>query len=261
MDKSCRLNELFEQSFINNHTLNLFSDYNGEIYTYEQIAEKINRLHQFYQYSGIEPGDKIALIGRNSSNWGLVFLSVITYGSVIVPILPDFNTVDIQNIINHSESKYLFAADAFIDKIDKESLTAIEGTVNLTTMTMVSGNAENWNKAINESCSFDINTFRLKELKSDHLCALSYTSGTIGHSKGVMIPAGSLYSNILYSKRVIPFKPKDTVLSFLPMAHIYGLLFDFLYPVTVGCHITFLTKPPSPQILIKALKEDRKSVV
>ena len=260
MEKECRLNELFQHSFIENYASDVFSDYNGETYTYEQVAKKINQLHRFFQYSGIEPGDKIALIGRNSSNWGVIFLSVVTYGSVIVPILPDFNTVDIQNIISHSESRFLFAADNFIGKFDKESIPALEGTINLTTMTIVDGNTENWVKAFEDS-PFDINTFHLKNLKFDYLCAISYTSGTIGRSKGVMIPAGSLYSNILYSKRVIPFKPKDTVLSFLPMAHIYGLLFDFLYPVTVGCHVTFLTKAPSPQILIKALKEIKPRLI
>ena len=260
MGKSCRLNELFQQSFIENHALNVFSDYNGEVYTYGQIAEKITRLHRFFQYSGIDPGDKVALIGRNSSNWGLIFLSVVTYGGVIVPILPDFNMADIQHIINHSGSKYLFAADNFLGKLDKESIPAVEGIVNLTTMTIDKGNTENWNKAFDDS-PFDINSFQLKELAFNHLCAISYTSGTVGLSKGVMIPAGSLYSNIVYATRVIPFKAKDTVVSFLPMAHIYGLLFDFLYPVTVGCHTTFLTKPPTPQILIKALKEIKPRLI
>ena len=260
MEKSCKLIELFQQSFVENHELNAFSDYNGEGYTYGQIAEKISRIHCFFQYSGIESGDKIALLGRNSSNWGFIFLAIVSYGSTVVPILPDFNTTDMHNIINHSGSRFLFAADIFIEKLNKVSIPAIEGIINLTTMSVVEGNTENWNKAFDNS-TFDINSFKLNELSFDHLCIISYTSGTSGLSKGVMIPAGSLYSNLVYAREHMPLKPKDKIVSFLPMAHVFGLLFEFLFPTTVGCHITFLTKAPSPQIVVKAFKEIKPHLI
>ena len=264
MENSCRLNGLFQQSLIENYDLPAFSDYNGEGFTYGQIAENIYRFHRFFQLSGIEHGDKIALLGRNSSNWGVIFLAVMSYGSVVVPILPDFNSVDIHNIINHSGSKFLFVADNFVEKFNNKSLPSIEGFVNLTTMTVIEGTnpgiKENWSKAFDNS-PFDVESFVFNELAPDHTCVISYTSGTSGLSKGVMIPALSLYSNLIFAREHMPIKANDTIVSFLPMAHVFGLLFDFLFPVTVGCHITFLSKAPTPQIIIKAFKEIKPRLI
>ncbi len=259
------LTGLYQQSFVQNRDLKVFSDYEGEGYTYGEAAGLINRIQRFFELAGILPGDKVALLGRNSSNWGIAFLATITYGAVAVPILPDFNPVDIHHILHHSESRLLFVADSFIEKLNAEDLSGLDGVIGLTNFVPLVTNAGNWadawEKATSLAHGFSAGSFRLKELSSDHLCIISYTSGTSGFTKGVMLSAGNLLSNLIFARDHMPLKAGDRIVSFLPMAHVFGLLFEFLFPVTLGCHITFLTKAPTPPVIVKAFKEVRPHLI
>ncbi len=255
------LTQLYRKSFRENWDLPVFSDYGGINYTYGEAAQIINQIHRFFKEQNIQPGDKVALYGRNSSNWAITFIAVIGYGSIAVPVLPDFNSSDVHQIINHSESKMLFAVDQFFEKTDMNEMKNLEAVINLVDFSVLfsSGKkAENaWEKSFKEGAIPQIKAdeFDLLELEDEALTVISYTSGTSGFTKGVMIPARSLYSNVVYARDYMPLKVADKMVSFLPLAHVFGLLFEFLFPVTLGCHITFLTKAPTPQIIIKAFKE------
>ncbi len=259
------LTGLYQKAFTENRELKVFSDYEGESYTYAEAAGLISKIHTFFKEGGISPGDKIALLGRNSSNWGIAFLATVSYGAVAVPVLPDFNPLDIHHIITHSDSRFLFVADSFYDKLNREDLQGLEGAVSLTTFTPVflktNELAKAWTIAGNEAKHFSVDSFRLKELDPDRLCVISYTSGTSGFTKGVMLSARSIYSNLVYARGHMPLKAGDRIVSFLPMAHVFGLLFEFLFPVTLGCHITFLTKAPTPPVIVKAFREIRPQLI
>lgn len=255
------LSTLFQSSFTQNWDLQMFSDYGGKDYSYGEVAQHMNRLHHFMQESGIKKGDKVSLLGRNSSMWGISFLAIMSYGAVVVPILPDFNPSDVHHIVVHSGSKLLLAADPLFEKLDVKEMPAIQSVVSLLNFELLfdQGKATQkaWDNSLKEGAAKD-NTERqvfFHEGKEDGLCVISYTSGTSGFTKGVMIPTRSLLSNIIYARDHMPLKVGEKIVSFLPMAHVFGLLFEFLFPATLGCHITFLTKAPTPQIIIKAFKE------
>ena len=262
-----KLIELFAQSFRENWSLPAFSDYQGSICTYGEAAQIIRQIHCCFREIGLKKGDKIALLGRNSSNWSISFLAISGFGAVSVPILPDFNPEDITHILNHSDSVFLFAADNLFDKLDRQKLPAIIGVVNLSDFSALSFNmpvAEiQWKKyfSAEHAGKSSPENFVLDEYDNDDLSIISYTSGTSGYSKGVMIPARSLLSNVIYAREHMPLKAGDAIVSFLPMAHIFGLLFEFLFPVSVGCHVSFLTKPPTPQLIVKAFQEVRPRLI
>ncbi|MEI8113396.1 MAG: AMP-binding protein [Bacteroidia bacterium] len=262
-----KLIELFAQSFRDNWSLPAFSDYQGSISTYGEAAQIIRQIHCCFREIGLKKGDKIALLGRNSSNWAISFLAISGFGAVSVPILPDFNPEDITHILNHSDSVFLFAADNLFDKLDRQKLPAIIGVVNLSDFSALSFNmpvAEiQWKKyfSAEHAGKSSPENFVLDEYDNDDLSIISYTSGTSGYSKGVMIPARSLLSNVIYAREHMPLKAGDAIVSFLPMAHIFGLLFEFLFPVSVGCHVSFLTKPPTPQLIVKAFQEVRPRLI
>lgn len=268
MDKDTTYTSLagfYEQSFVRNRDLMVFSDYEGEGYTYGEAAGLIHRIQQFFELGGILPGDKVALLGRNSSNWGVVFLAVVTYGAVAVPVLPDFNPVDIHHILNHSGSRLLFVADSFHEKLNMNELPKLDGAMSLSSFTPLVVKSdkltEAWEKAARLAEGFSAASFRLKEFPPEHLCVISYTSGTSGFTKGVMLSDRNLLSNLVYARDHMPLKAGDRIVSFLPMAHVFGLLFEFLFPVTLGCHITFLTKAPTPPVIVKAFKEVRPHLI
>ncbi len=262
-----KLIELFAQSFRDNWSLPAFSDYQGSTCTYGEAAQIIRQIHCCFREIGLKKGDKIALLGRNSSNWAISFLAISGYGAVSIPILPDFNPEDITQILNHSESVFLFAADNLFDKLDREKIPGIRGVINLTDFSALSFvNQEvkdRWKKyfTVEHAGKSSPDNFILEEFQSVELAIISYTSGTSGFTKGVMIPARSLLSNVIYAREHMPLKAGDPIVSFLPMAHIFGLLFEFLFPVSVGCHVTFLTKPPTPQIIVKAFQEVKPKLI
>ncbi len=259
------LTGLYQQSFIQNRNLKLFSDYEGGSYTYGEAARMISKIHLFFEKGGVIPGDKVALLGRNSSNWGVAFLATITYGAVAVPVLPDFNPVDMHHILTHSESRLLFVADSFLEKLNKEDLDGLDGAVSLISLNplfLKTVDLEGaWVDAARETENFSEESFTLKETPKDQLCVISYTSGTSGFTKGVMLTAGNLLSNLIFARDHMPLKAGDRIVSFLPMAHVFGLLFEFLFPVTTGCHITFLTKAPTPAVIVKAFKEVKPQLI
>lgn len=265
--KRDKLINLYAQSFRENWENPAFSDFQGSVYTYGEAAQLIRQIHCYFRESGIKKGDKIAILGRNSSNWAIAFLAVSGFGAVSVPVLPDFNPDDIHHILNHSESIVLFAADNLFEKLVKEKITGITGVISLTDFSGLSFNQkeekERWERCFSKAGA-GISTpenFELDEFDPSDLTVLSYTSGTSGFSKGVMIPAQSLLSNIIFAQEHMPLKSGDRIVSFLPMAHVFGLLFEFLFPVSVGCHVTFLTKPPTPQVIIKAFQEVKPKLI
>uniref|UniRef100_UPI003216B8BD AMP-binding protein n=1 Tax=uncultured Draconibacterium sp. TaxID=1573823 RepID=UPI003216B8BD len=261
------LAKLYTNAFHQNWDKLAFSDFDGADFKYQDIAKIIKSLHLFYQLSGIQRGDKIAVLGRNSAHWGAVFLSTVSAGLVIVPILPDFNENDTNHIINHSECKIVIGAKALLEKVDLEESPNLLATVVLEDFSIHQSKDENLQYKINDGFQYYKENQLLKkafvfeEWEREEMCIISYTSGTSGFTKGVMIPERSLVSNIIFAREHMPLKPGDQIVSFLPMAHVYGLLFEFLFPVTLGCHITFLSKMPSPAVITQAFGQVKPKLI
>jgi len=264
-----RLIGYIEQSIRQNWEIEALSNYREKGYSYKEIAENILRMHLLFKGSGINAGDKIALVGRNSANWCITYLSAVTYGAVIVPILPDFKPDDLTNIIVHSDSKLLYVDDKIYEQLDLTKMPEIAGVLSLDDFRLI--------KAVNqavEDCFASLNEnysrlypvlkeedVKFSDISNDNLAVISYTSGTTGFSKGVMITHNSLAANVRYAQNNMPLKPGDPLVSFLPLAHTYGCAFEFLFPFTIGCHITILSKTPSPQIIIQAFKEIKPRLI
>ncbi|MDY0347283.1 MAG: AMP-binding protein [Tenuifilaceae bacterium] len=263
------VSKYFEDSIRKNWDSLALSDYSGESFTYADVACAIARLHTFYDGLGIKEGDKIALVGKNSVRWCVVYLSVVSYGAIVVPVLPDFKPGDIHEIVNHSDSILLFAEQALFDSMDFEKMPNLMGSLKIAAFTIqkhrAEGFVEAWEKSdadkpIAENC-LNPESFSLPEISNDKLAVLSYTSGTTGFAKGVMIQHNSLAANIQYAQENMPLNPGDRIVSFLPLAHTFGCAFEFLFPFTLGCHITILTKTPSPQIILQAFNEVKPSLI
>lgn len=264
-----RLIGYIEESIRKNWRIEALSNYKEPGYSYRRIAEKILKLHILFRGSGIQEGDKIALVGRNSANWCITYLATVTYGAVIVPVLPDFKPDDLTNIINHSDSKLLFADDKIFETLDISKVPAIAGVLSLDDFKLITSVShavkdafnsvdEKYSKAYPDLSQEDV---KFSDISNDKLAVISYTSGTTGFSKGVMITHNSLACNVRYAQKNMPLESGDPVVSFLPLAHTYGCAFEFLFPFTYGCHITILTKTPSPQILIQAFKEIKPRLI
>lgn len=264
-----RLIGYIEQSIRQNWNIEALSNYKEPGYSYRRIAEKILKLHILFKGAGIVEGDKIAMVGRNSANWCITYLATVTYGAVIVPILPDFKPEDHTNIINHSDSKLLFSDDKIFENLDLSKMPAIGGVLSLDDFRLIksiSHAVKNSFDSVDEKYSNDYKNLtkediKFPEISNDKLAVISYTSGTTGFSKGVMISHNSLACNVRFAQKNMPLEPGDPVVSFLPLAHTYGCAFEFLFPFTFGCHITILTKTPSPQILIQAFKEIKPRLI
>lgn len=246
------------------------ADYNAEVYTYKDIARQILKFHLVFDELGIQRGDKIAIIGKNSANWGVAYLSVLTFGAVAVPLLPDFRTEDMQYIINHSDSRAVFVADYLWKKLDAKEMKAVEFFISLESWTpnyTTNNNLEDILAFLDEKLSqkfpegLTAENFSLPKSENSELAEISYTSGTTGFSKGVLLLHNSLAANIRFAQNHMPLQSGDKIVSFLPLAHAYGLAFEFLFPFTLGCHITFLTKTPSPQIITKAFGEIKPRLI
>lgn len=258
---------IYTQTFRKNWELPAFSDFQGSTCSYGEAAQIIRQIHCYFQETGLKKGDKIALLGRNSSNWAIAFLAISGYGAVSVPVLPDFNPEDIHHILNHSESVFLFVADGLFEKLDPEKIPSVTGMVSLNDFSALTFINQD-DKARWISCFTATRAgiatpenFTMNEYAADNLSIISYTSGTSGFTKGVMIPARSLLSNIIFAQEHMPLVSGDRIVSFLPMAHVFGLLFEFLFPVSVGCHVTFLSKAPTPQLIVKAFQEIKPRLI
>lgn len=264
-----RLIGYIEQSIRKNWDIEALSNYREKGYTYREIAEKILRLHIFFKDAGIKEGDKIALVGRNSANWCTVYLAVVTYGAVIVPILPDFKSDDLHNLINHSDAVLLFVDDKIFEMLDLAKLPLIQGVISVDDFSMIKAPGEEIKrkylameeKFIKAYPSIRQEDVKFSDITNDKLAVISYTGGTTGFSKGVMISHNSLAANVRFAQTHMPLQPGDPLVSFLPLAHTYGCAFEFLFPFTIGCHITILSKTPSPQIIVQAFKEIKPMLI
>ena len=266
-------NALIEKSVIDHWDYDALTDYKGITLQYHDVARKIEKLHILFENSGIERGDKIALCGRNSSAWACAFLATLTYGAVAVPILHEFTPDQIYNIVNHSDAKLLFVGDVVATQIDGTKMPALEGIIYIPDYSLVISRTDRLTYArehLNEMFGHKYpKYFRkehvnyYKEQSPDELALINYTSGTTGFSKGVMLPYRALWSNADFARDVLGkhIHVGDRVISILPMAHMYGMAFEFLFEFISGCHVYYLTRIPSPAIISQAFAEVRPRVV
>ena len=263
--------DYIEQSIIKNWDRNALTDYKGITLQYKDVARKIAKFHIVLESAGIRPGDKIAVCGRNSAHWAVAFLATVTYGAVIVPILHEFKADNIHNIVNHSEAKLLFVGDRAWENLNEEAMPLLMGIVLLTDFTPVVCRNEQLMEAFEHrnvlyGTRFPKNfrpehiSYR-KEESPEELAVINYTSGTTGYSKGVMLPYRSLWSNVAYCHEMLPVRPDDHIVSMLPLGHVFGMVYDFLYGFSAGAHLYFLTRMPSPKIIAQSFSEIRPRVI
>ncbi len=272
---------IYKQSWIDNFSLPALTDYgSGKTLTYGEMARRIARLQLFYRQLGIRPGDKIALLGKNTTNWVIDFMGTITYGAVIVPILHDFNPADAQHIINHSDALVLFVSDSIWENLNFDEMPGLRCVVSLENRKIITERSTTPDNATltktpasriihNLTLSFNRkykNGFRdadidFEEQDPENVCVINYTSGTTGFSKGVMLTYRNLWGNVVFGIRSRLHYQGSRALSFLPLAHAYGCAFDMLVPLATGTHVTLLGKLPSPQLIVSAMKKVRPSLV
>lgn len=270
MEQKQRFIGYIEQSIINNWDANALTDYKGITLQYKDVARKIAKFHIILEMAGIQPGDKIAVCGRNSAHWAVTFLATVTYGAVIVPILHEFKADNIHNIVNHSEAKLLFVGEQVWENLNEDRMPLLEGISSLTDFApLVSRNNkltyahEHRNEIYGQRYPRNFRPEHISYRKEmpEELAVINYTSGTTGYSKGVMLPYRSLWSNIAYCHEMLPVKPGDHIVSMLPMGHVFGMVYDFLYGFSAGAHLYFLTRMPSPKIIAQSFAEIKPRVI
>lgn len=266
-------NALIEQSIITNWDKDALTDFKGATLQYHDVARKIEKLHIMFESSGVVKGDKIALCGRNSSNWAVAFLATLTYGAVAVPILHEFTADQIHNIVNHSEAKLLFVGDYVATVIDQTKMPDLEGIIYIPDYSLVVSRTDKLTYArehLNEMFGKKYpKYFRkehvhyYKEQSPEEMALINYTSGTTGFSKGVMIPYRAMWSNYDFAISVLGniIKKGDNIISILPMAHMYGMAFEFMFEFLFGCHVFYLTRIPSPAIIAAAFAEVKPAII
>ena len=266
-------NEIIEKSIIDNWDLDALTDYKGITLQFHDVARKIEKLHIMFENSGVQRGDKIALCGRNSAHWAVAFLATLTYGAVAVPILHEFTPEQIHNIVNHSESKILFVGDIVATQVDATKMPALEGIINIPDYSLALSRTDKLTYArehLNEMFGRKYpKYFRRQhvsyyhEQRPDELALINYTSGTTGFSKGVMIPYRAMWGNYDFAVNVLGkvLRRGDRVISILPMAHMYGMAFEFIFEFLQGCHIFYLTRIPSPAIIAQAFAEVQPQII
>lgn len=266
-------NSYIEKSVIENWDLDALTDYKGVTLQYKDVARKIEKLHIMFENSGVERGDKIAICGRNSANWAVAFLATLTYGAVAVPVLHEFTPDQIYNVVNHSEAKLLFVGDVVAKSIDATKMPNLEGVIYIPDYSLLVSRTDKLTYArehLNELFgkrypkAFRPNHVNYyKEENPDELALINYTSGTTGFSKGVMLPYRALWGNLDFTLNKIGVhvpRGANTV-SMLPMAHMYGMSFEFIFEFCHGCHIFFLTRVPSPAVIAQAFKDIKPAII
>jgi long-chain acyl-CoA synthetase len=273
MEQIPSFNALIQKSVIDNWDRDALTDFKGQTLQFHDVARKIEKLHILFENSGIQKGDKIAMCGRNSSQWAVAFLATLTYGAIAVPILHEFNAEQIHNIVNHSEARLLFVGDHVATIIDPQAMPTLEGIINNPDYSLMISRTDKLTYArehLNELYGKKFpKYFRkehvdyYKEGSPDELAVINYTSGTTGFSKGVMLPYRALWSNFDFAVSVLgkQIKAGDPVISMLPMAHMYGMAFEFLFEFLYGCHVFYLNRIPSPAIIAQALLEVKPVIV
>ena len=270
MEQEHQFIDYIEQSIIKNWDKDALTDYKGITLQYKDVARKIAKFHIVLESAGIQPGEKIAVCGRNSAHWGVTFLATITYGAVIVPILHEFKADNIHNIVNHSEAKLLFVGDQAWENLNEDAMPLLEGIASLTDFTALVSRNEKLTYAFEHRNAIYGQRYP-KNFRPEHICyrkdrpeelaIINYTSGTTGYSKGVMLPYRSIWSNVAYCFEMLPVKAGDHIVSMLPMGHVFGMVYDFLYGFSAGAHIYFLTRMPSPKIIAQSFAEIKPRVI
>ena len=270
MEQEHQFIDYIEQSIIKNWDKDSLTDYKGITLQYKDVARKIAKFHIVLESAGIQPGDKIAVCGRNSAHWAVTFLATITYGAVIVPILHEFKADNIHNIVNHSEAKLLFVGDQAWENLNEDAMPLLEGIASLTDFSSLVSRNEKLTYAFEHRNAIYGQRYP-KNFRPEHICyrkdrpeelaIINYTSGTTGYSKGVMLPYRSIWSNVAYCFEMLPVKPGDHIVSMLPMGHVFGMVNDFLYGFSAGAHIYFLTRMPSPKIISQSFSEIKPRVI
>ncbi|MBI4978218.1 MAG: AMP-binding protein [Spirochaetes bacterium] len=262
--------EMFEKSIASNWDRNAVSDFGGRTYTYGEVGKIALMLHHQFKETGVRHGDKIALIGKNSAAWAITYISIISYGAVVVPVLADFHVDDMHHIVNHSESKLLFVSDDIFEKLDPSAMKKINAAFSLNTFQSLYHSHKHIAAIIHEAKEHFVSkkephitaqSFAFPKSDNKNLAAILYTSGTTGFSKGVMLPLLSLSSNVVFAHHNFDLTPDDAIVAFLPVAHVFGCAFDFLFPFTAGCHIHFISRIPSPKIILEAFAAIRPRLI
>ncbi len=273
MEKIPSFNACVQKSIIDHWDLDALTDFKGQTLQYHDVARKIEKLHILFENSGVVKGDKIALAGRNSANWAVAFLATLTYGAVAVPVLHEFTADQMHNIVNHSEAKLLFVGDVVATTIDATKMPALEGIIYIPDYSLVLSRTDKLTYArehLNEMFGKKYPKYFRKEHVNyyieenpNELALINYTSGTTGFSKGVMIPYRALWSNLDFAMGVLGphVSPGAHIISILPMAHMYGMAFEFIFEFCCGCHIYYLNRMPSPAIIAQAFAEIKPKVI
>ncbi|MBR2063861.1 MAG: AMP-binding protein [Bacteroidales bacterium] len=265
------VNKIFEAAFKKNWVRPAISNYQGETLCFRDVARRMEKLHIMFEECGLQKGDKVALCSRNQANWAVSFLATMTYGAVPVPLLHEFKSANIHHLVNHSEAKILFVDDVIWEGLSETEMPDIQAIIQVNTFKILYASDNKIYDAkvhLNELFgkkypeSFEPEMLNYYEDSADELAVINYTSGTSGFSKGVMIPYRAIFSNMEFARKVLPaLNNTSKVVSMLPCAHMYGLMFEVLYELSVGCHVHFLSRLPSPKIIMQALSEVKPTVV
>lgn len=265
------VNKIFEAAFRKNWDRPAISNYQGVTLKFGDVARRMAKLHIMFEECGLQKGDKVAICSRNQANWAVSFLATMTYGAVPVPLLHEFKSSNIHHLVNHSEAKILFVDDVIWEGLSETEMPELHAIIQVNTFKLLFAKDETIVQArehLNElfgrkfPMSFTSDALDYYEDSADELAIINYTSGTSGFSKGVMIPYRAVLSNIIFARKVLPqLNHTSRVVSMLPCAHMYGLMFEVLYELTVGCHVHFLSRVPSPKIIMQALAEVKPNVV
>jgi long-chain acyl-CoA synthetase len=247
-----------------------YSDYQGDTYLYKDVAENIVKFHMIFANHKIGIGSKIAILGKNSRNWAVTYMATVLNGSIAIPILSDFHREDIMNILNHSETDVLFVTEEYYPGIDIAALPALRAIFKLNDFSLLYARNKSLEKEVADiQTTFDQKypngleqaDFKVPEVSNKEIITINYTSGTAGFSKGVVLNYKAFMANLQYAQDNMPLEPGNKIVAFLPLAHTYGCAFDFIFPTTLGCHITFLGKIPSPAVILKAFQEIKPHLV
>ena len=265
------VNKIFEESFKKNWDRPAISNYHGETLHFKDVARRMEKLHIMFEECGLEKGDKVAICSRNQANWAVTFLAIMTYGAVPVPLLHEFKSANIHHLVNHSEARILFVDDVIWEGLSESEMPDLHAIIQVNNFRILYASDEKIVDAklhLNELFgrkypeAFEPQMLNYYEDSADELAVINYTSGTSGFSKGVMIPYRAIFSNLSFGRKVLPqLNNTSRVVSMLPCAHMYGLMFEVLYELSAGCHVHFLSRLPSPKVIMQALSEVKPNIV
>lgn len=267
---TANFNETLAATFHQNWDVRCYTDLEGGTLTYGEVTQKILKLHHIFQAAGVEKGDRIGIIGRNCGHWCVTYLAAVTYGAIAVPILPDFTSAEIEHIVRHSSCTFIFTASTIFERLEESKMESLRGVFLLEDFSLawttdkklpgiVAGAEAGFHSQFQEAIA--ARTLPVAAVDNAEMMSIVYTSGTTGFSKGVMLNGASLLSNITFFRAQVVLEPGDKMVSFLPLAHVFGCTFDFLAPTVAGCHIIYVEKIPTPKVLLSAFQKYKPVVV